>query len=143
MVQKIYPKMHLASCSNISHGVTDLVNHGMFKTTKTWISWEQNITFLQNKKILNLCLRWHILRSYCFLVEVTFKVNFKITSQPGKQTIIIHILYNISRSKGNQTMKQCQLIEYIMRNILLQKSSRKWGWETSSRLLFVFKKGVI
>ena len=29
--------------------------------------------FLRNKKILNLCLRWHILRSYCFLAEVTFK----------------------------------------------------------------------
>ena len=32
-----------------------------------------NITFLQNKKILNLGLRWHILRSYHFVAEVTFK----------------------------------------------------------------------
>ena len=37
------------------------------------IYWEWNITFLLNKKILNLCLRWHILRSYCFAVEVTFQ----------------------------------------------------------------------
>ena len=29
--------------------------------------------FLQNQKILNLCFRWHILRSYHFLAEVTFK----------------------------------------------------------------------
>ena len=28
--------------------------------------------FLQNQKILNLCLRWHIFRGYCFVVEVTF-----------------------------------------------------------------------
>ena len=40
----------------------------MVKNTKTWISSERNETFLRNKKILNLCLIWHILRSYCFLV---------------------------------------------------------------------------
>ena len=34
-----------------------------------------NITFLQNKKILNLGLRWHILRSYHFVAEVTFKAT--------------------------------------------------------------------
>ena len=28
-----------------------------------------------------------------------------MTSQPGKQTIAIHIMPNISRGKGNQTMK--------------------------------------
>ena len=33
-----------------------------------------------------------------------------MTSQPGVQTIAIHILSNISRSKGNQTMKFDQLI---------------------------------
>ena len=40
---------------------------------KTWITWKRNITFLQNNKILNLCLRWHILRSYHFVTEATFK----------------------------------------------------------------------
>ena len=73
MVQKIYSKMHLVLCSNTHHNITDLVNYGIVKNTKTWISWEWNITFLQNKNILNLCLRWHILRSYHFAVEVTFK----------------------------------------------------------------------
>ena len=43
-----------------------------------------------------------------------------MTSQPGKQTIAIHILTNISRSKGNQTMKLGQLIEYNKRNIILK-----------------------
>ena len=45
----------------------------MFKNTKTSISRERNITFPQNKKIFNLSLRWHILRSYRFVAEVTFK----------------------------------------------------------------------
>ena len=40
-----------------------------------------------------------------------------MTSKLGKQTVTIHILPNISRSKGSQTMKFGQLIEYNMRNI--------------------------
>ena len=36
-------------------------------------------------------------------------------SQPGQQTITIHILPNISRRKGNQRMKFGQLIEYNMK----------------------------
>ena len=39
-----------------------------------------------------------------------------MTSQPGLQTMAIHTLPNISRSKGNQTMKFNQLIEHNMRN---------------------------
>ena len=74
MVQKINSKMHLVSCTNTHPGIIDLVNHGIVKNTKTWISWEWKITFLQNKKILNLCLRWQILRTCCFVGEVTFKV---------------------------------------------------------------------
>ena len=31
------------------------------KMQKTWITWERNKTFLQNEKIFNLCLRWHII----------------------------------------------------------------------------------
>ena len=42
-----------------------------------------------------------------------------MTSQPGLQTIAINILPNISQSKGNQSMKFGQLIEYNNRNIFL------------------------
>ena len=42
-------------------------------------------------------------------------------SQSGKQTIAIHILPNISKGKGNQTMKFGQLIEYDTRSIFLEK----------------------
>ena len=34
-----------------------------------------------------------------------------ITSQPGSQTIVILMLPNISRSKGNQKMKFDQLVD--------------------------------
>ena len=44
-----------------------------------------------------------------------------MTSQHGWQTITIHILPNISQSKDNQTVKLGQLIEFIERNIFLQK----------------------
>ena len=59
-------------------------------------------------------------------------------SQPGSQTIAIHILPNISQGKDNQTMKFVQLIEYNKINIFLQKLCGKWGRETSSRPLFTF-----
>ena len=42
-----------------------------------------------------------------------------MTSQPGQHTITVHILPNISRSKGNQTMKFGQVMEDNKRNIFL------------------------
>ena len=56
-----------------------------------------------------------------------------MTSQSGSQTIEIHILPNISSSKGNQKIKFGQLIEYNMRNIFLEKSYKKCDEETSAR----------
>ena len=53
-----------------------------------------------------------------------------MTLQPGKQTIVIHILPNISKSKDNQTMKFGQLIEHNMWNIFLEKSDTKCSGET-------------
>ena len=59
-------------------------------------------------------------------------------SQPGLQTIAIHMLLNIPQSKDKQTMKLGQFTEYNKRNIFLQNLCGKWGKETSSRSLFVF-----
>ena len=50
-----------------------------------------------------------------------------MTSQP------VYILPNISRSKGKQTMKFGQLIEYKMRKIFLGKPYTEYGGETSPR----------
>ena len=47
-------------------------------------------------------------------------------SQPGLQTIAIHILPNISESKGNQKMKFDHLIEYNKRNIILKYNNKLW-----------------
>ena len=58
-----------------------------------------------------------------------------MTSQPGKQTIAIYIFPSISRSKGNETMKYGQSIEYNMRNIVLEQSYTKCGEETIPRPL--------
>ena len=63
-----------------------------------------------------------------------------MASQPGLQTIAIHIWLHISQSKGNQTMKFGPLIDYDKRNILLQKLWRKWANETSSILPSFFIK---
>ena len=55
------------------------------------------------------------------LIKKISLISKLLTSQPGLQTIAIHILPNISRSKGNQTIKFGQLIEYNMRNIFHEK----------------------
>ena len=53
-----------------------------------------------------------------------------MTSQPGWQTIVIHILPNISRCKSNHLMKFGQFIKYNMRNIFVEKSYTKCDGET-------------
>ena len=42
-------------------------------------------------------------------------------SNPGWQTVTIHILPNISRNKDNQIITFGQLLEYNTRNIFLKK----------------------
>ena len=69
----IYPKMHPILLTNTRHDVIDLVKHRMVENIKTLVSWQQNIALLKNKKIHNMCLEWPILRSYRFVMEVTFK----------------------------------------------------------------------
>ena len=54
-------------------------------------------------------------------------------SLTGQQIIKINILPNISRSKANQTMKFGQLIEYNMRNIVLEKLYSECVREASRR----------
>ena len=56
-----------------------------------------------------------------------------MTSQTGKQTITIHILPNISRSKSNQVMKIGPINQYKMRNFFPEKSHLKCGGEISPR----------
>ena len=56
-----------------------------------------------------------------------------MTSQSGKQTIVIQVLRNILRNKDNQAMKFGQLRKYNMKNIFLEKPYTKFGGEISPR----------
>ena len=47
-------------------------------------------------------------------------------SQPEKQTIALYIFPNISRNNDNHAVKFGQLIEYKMRNNVIQKNVT-WG----------------
>ena len=64
-----------------------------------------------------------------------------MTSQPGKQTIVIQVLPNNSQSKGIQTMTFGQLIELNMGNIFLEKAFTKCGGKTIPR--FFSKKSKL
>ena len=64
--------------------------------------------------------------------KIRFILKFK-TSQHGKKTIATHILHNIAKTKGNQTMRFGQLIEYNIRNIFLEKSHPNCGGGTIAR----------
>ena len=89
-----------------------------------------NKYFLFHLKISFRSKDFQIFVLNCGHVEKRFHKKIRsilkfMTSQPGKQTIAIHILPNTSKSKGNQTMKFSQLIEHNMRNIFLVKAYQK------------------
>ena len=63
-----------------------------------------------------------------------------MTSQPGLQTIAIHILSNISQSKGNQTMKFGQLVEYSQINFFIENYSQNEAERLVPDLLLMFEK---
>ena len=61
----------------------------------------------------------------CGLTRKIRLISKFMTSKPGRKTITIHILPNISQSKGNQKMKFGPVIEYNKGNVFLQKSCRR------------------
>ena len=69
--------------------------------------------------------------------KITLTSKF-MTSQPGLQTIAIHILPNIWQSESNQTMKFGQLIEHNKRNIFLQKLLQKMSQGDQFQISFYF-----
>ena len=58
----------------------------------------------------------------------------------NKQLQYIYILPNISRTKGNHTIKIDQLIYYSMRNIFFWKIIHKTGWRRLSQTLLKYIK---
>ena len=66
-----------------------------------------------------------------------------MTSQPGSQTITIHILPNISGSKGNQLMKFSPLIEYIRKKTFLFKThAENEAWILVRDRILFFKRAL-
>ena len=93
-------------------------------------------------RYLSFCLEFLVIYQNGLIKTIRLISNF-ITSQSGQQTIVMHILPNISKSKGNQKKKMSQLIECNMRNIFLGKSYTKCGGDTSSRPFFEKLKLII
>ena len=96
-----------------------------FLTTESPLKMMKNAFYFTSKAVFVLkifkFLSWlfgHISKQ----LDRKDKVNFKF------QTIVIHILPNISRSKENQTMKFGQVIECNMRNIFSWKTIHKMWW---------------
>ena len=77
-------------------------------------------------KYLNFCLEFLVMSKDGWIRKIRSMSKF-MTSQSGKQTILIYILHNISRSKDNQTIAFHQLIKYNMRNNFYDKSYLKYG----------------
>ena len=67
-----------------------------------------------------------------------------MTLQTEQQIVTIHILPNILRSKGNQTIKLSQCIKFCVRNIFFQKSCKNDVERLVPNLfLFFLKKAYI
>ena len=85
---------------------------------------------------LSFCPKFLVMSKNGFIRK--FRLVSKFTaSQLCLQTIAIHILTNIPRSKDNKVMKFGQLIDYKLRNILLENSCTKCGGDT---ILWPFSK---
>ena len=83
-------------------------------------------------RYLSFCLGFLVIYQNDLIKKIRLISNF-MTLQPGQQTIVIHILPNISTSKDNQAIKFGLLIECNMWNTFLEKSYTKCGKETGLR----------
>ena len=61
---------------------------------------------------------------------------------PGKQTVTLPILLNLSQSKGNQTLKFGQVMEYNQKIFFLENHAENEA-EASSRPLVSLKRFII
>ena len=77
-----------------------------------------------------------------YIRKLSLDLKFMM-SQTWQQIVTIHILLKVSQGKINQTMKFCQLIQYNMRNIFLEKSFAKCGGDASPRLFYKKLKLII
>ena len=108
-----------------------------FSTTESPLKMIKNTFYFTSKalfvlKIFKFCLDFLVFYENGLTRKKRLILKF-MTSQTGKQTIVIHVLPKILRNNDNQAIKFGQLREYNMKNIFLKKSYRKCGGETSPR----------
>ena len=90
--------------------------------------------FINKKKLIKFFTTFRATSSKKDKVRWNIRLVSKfMTSQPGKWTVAMYLLYNISKGKDNQTKKFGLLIEYKMCMIILEKSHRKCDGETTPR----------
>ena len=98
----------------------------LFASIKNPLKMKKNVFYFLLKSLFVLkifkFLSWLFWLCKKWLDEKT-KVSKFMTSQTGILTITVRILSNFSWSKSSQTMKFILLIEYKMKNIILEKSS--------------------
>ena len=73
----------------------------------------------RSQRYLNFYLDFLVIEKTGLIRKIRLITNF-MTSQPVSETTTIHTLPNTSQSKGNQTMKFGQIIEYSKINIFLK-----------------------
>ena len=88
-------------------------------------------------KMMKNVFLFHLDFWLCILVMqkngLTLLISKFLTLQPGKQTVTMHVMLNMSKSKGNQRIKFGEVIECNMRNVFLKKSYTKYGEGTIHR----------
>ena len=124
--------VNLKSNSHLSKKIAYLLDSEPFKNDGKWFLFHLKSSFCSEDIKVFVTTFGHGLIGFIRKTMLTSKF---MMSQPGLQTISIHIIPNVSQRKYNQAMKFGQLIEYNKRNIFLQKLYGKWGWETSPRPL--------
>ena len=102
--------MHPVSSTNTHNDVTDLVNHGMVKNTKAWISWDR-------KKLLP-CVSdytfWEIIILYQSLRNWQRRNVCRNLTQTGN--LETKVLWTIDKSK-------------IYDEVTKNRTWKDWGWE--------------
>ena len=93
------------------------------------------LTALSFLRYLHFCHDVLVMKKIGLIRKLRLFLKF-MTSQTGQRTITVHILSNVIKSKGKQTMKFPQPTEHNMRNVFLEMSTTKCGGEASPRPFF-------
>ena len=95
-----YGFLHLQRWDSEMHSQSETI----FRNWKPFKNDEKYILFHLKSSFCSQDTEFLVMQKNDLFQEMRLISNF-MTSQPGKQTIAIHIMPNISRGKGNQTMK--------------------------------------